>query len=411
MFDKNLFPVLKNNSDLIYLDSASTTLKPQNVIDAEVEFLIKNGANPHTDAFENAIIATEMIEKTRKTIANFIGVTNANEIVLTSGTTMSINQIAYGLKHLLQPGDEILITDLEHTANLLPWMVVAKETGAIIKNLILDSLTMGVDPYQLDKVITDKTKIVAFAHATNTIGYLNDVQLIAEKIKQINAKIIIAIDAAQSIAHCPINLQTWDIDFLAFSAHKIYGPFGVGVLWGKMAWLQQMPPLVYGGGMSKNITDDYQTYQLADVPFKFEAGTQNPPAIQGFGEAITWMSKIGMEQIHQYETELKQYAVAQIKKLGLEAQIDFYNLNNLAPILTFNVKGWNGQDVANYLDAKHHIAVRMGEHCARLTGKVYAQNSLRASFGIYTTKADIDILLKALTKQDEFLDIYFNEVT
>ncbi|AVP49777.1 aminotransferase class V-fold PLP-dependent enzyme [Williamsoniiplasma luminosum] len=407
MLDKKNFPVLRNNPRLIYLDSASTTLKPDLVIAAEVEFLTKNGANPHTDAFENALLASEMIESTRKTIANFIGVENVQEIVFTTGATMSINQIAHGLKHLIQPGDEILVTDLEHAANLLPWIVLAKETEAIIKTLSLDPQTMGIDLLNLKRSITHKTKIVTFAHATNTIGYLNDVGLISQEIKQINPNVIICVDAAQSIGHTEVKIDQWAIDFLVFSAHKIYGPFGIGVLWGKMEWLKQMPPLIYGGGMSSYIAEDYSEYQLTAVPHKFEAGTPNLSAIQGFQKAIQWVSEIGMNKIQTYEQELKAYAVDQINKLNLTEKITFYNLNNHAPILTFNVNGWNAQDVANYLDVKHNIAVRTGEHCARLTGKMFAKNSLRASFGIYTTKSDIDLLLNALTKEDEFLDVFF----
>lgn len=401
------FPVLKNNKNLIYFDNAATVLKPKSVIDAEINYLTENGANSHSSDFTNAILANELVTETRSKLVQFLNANDTQEIVFTSGTTHSLNQVAFGLKHLLKSNDEILLTALEHASNLFPWLIVAEEINAQIKMLNLKD-NGQIDLNKMSKMISKKTKILAFAHGSNTVGTLNDVAEISALARKINPEIIIVIDAAQTVGHTVIDLKKWNVDFVAFSAHKMYGPFGIGVLWGQKNQLEKLIPLMYGGGMSYSVEQSLTSYQLNPLPERLEAGTINLSGVVGLNAALDYLNQIGLENIQIHETQLKKYAVNQIKKLGLTKTIDFYNLNNDSPLLTFNAKKWNAQDIANFLDHKYKIAVRSGAHCARLTKTVYgSESSVRASFAVYNTKKEIDIFLQALQKVDNFLDIIF----
>ncbi|WP_026389121.1 aminotransferase class V-fold PLP-dependent enzyme [[Acholeplasma] multilocale] len=407
LIKRDHFPVLKNNKGLIYFDNGATTLKPSSVIDAEVKYLEFNGANPHTNDYDNAYLSNEIISNTRTKIANLIGAKNNREIIFTSGTTFSLNQAAFGLKSLIEKDDEIFVTNLEHSSNLLPWINVANQQKAVVKNLILtDDNTIDID--QIKNQITPKTKVVAFAHVSNTIGAENDVESIVKEIRKVNEKVIIVVDAAQSVAHTKIDVTSWDIDLLAFSAHKMYGPFGLGVLWGKAELLNQMEPIIFGGGMSAKIEENLVDYTLSPIPDKFEGGTPNISSIAAFEKAVDFLLEIGVENIKNHEKNLKKYAIQQIEKFNLNETIDFYNLDNDSPILMLNVKGINPQDIATFLDSKYKIATRSGSHCARrVVDSVGVKVSLRISFAIYNTKEEIDILIEALSKSENFLDAIF----
>ncbi|WP_434323486.1 aminotransferase class V-fold PLP-dependent enzyme [Mycoplasma capricolum] len=401
------FPLLKNHPNLIYFDNGATTLKPNSVIDAEINYLKNISTNPHSTDYKIGFQALEILNETRKTVKQFINANKESEIVFTSGTTQSINMIAKGLVNLINKDDEILITSLEHSSNLVPWIWLKNKTNAIIKNLKLTD-EFGIDLSKLEKLITNKTKIVSFAHISNTTGYINDVKKIIKKIRSINKNVIIVVDVAQSIAHFKVDVKDWDVDFIAFSAHKMYGPFGVGILYGKYELLDKLEPLNLGGGSSLAVSKDFTSYTLKTLPEKLEAGTLNISAISAFKKAIEFILDIGINDIHLYEAELKKYVVKQIKNNNLESKITFYNLNNDSPLLIFNVNQINAQDIASFLDVKYNITSRSGSHCARrLEDVINTNSSLRISFAIYNTKAEIDQLILALNNTEKFLDIYF----
>lgn len=261
-----------------------------------------------------------------------------------------------------------------------------------------------IDEKQLAQLITKKTKVLSFASISNTIGVKNDVSTITRTAKAINPNLVVCVDAAQSIGHEKIDVQAWGVDFLAFSAHKMYGPFGVGVLYGRLPLLEALEPLTYGGGMSLSVNLTDLTYQSTTLPARLEAGTPNIAGIYAFSKAIDFINEIGLDQIESYERDLKAYARAAISKAKLPKQIVFYNLDNEAPMLLFNIKGINPQDIASYLSHDYQISVRSGAMCARLTDQLGFKTSLRASFGIYNSPIEIDRLIKALQNVDHFLD-------
>lgn len=398
---KNQFPYFQNNPKEIYLDAAATSLKPKCVLDAEYEYNVKIGANTHNNLFDNAYLANKIVDDVRVATANFIGAKNSQEIVFTSGATHALNQIAVGLKKILEDDDEIVLTKLEHSSNLLPWIIIAKEKKIKIKYLILKS-DGSIDIDSIHKIITKKTKIVSFANVCNTMGAENDVQAIVEKIKQINSKAIIVIDAAQAISHSLTDVSAWKIDCLVFSAHKMFGPFGLGVLWAKETILEMMEPIFYGGGNNSAIELD--NYRLAKIPFKFEAGTLNLSAIFAFKAALEFIQKISMQKIIEHLTNLKIYLREQVQKLDSK-KFEFYNLTSQQPLFLFNVKGVNPQDFGAFLNKRFNISVRVGKHCARLSKYVIkTESSVRVSFSIYNTKNDIDTLIEALQHADDWID-------
>ncbi|WFQ90172.1 aminotransferase class V-fold PLP-dependent enzyme [Mycoplasma feriruminatoris] len=401
------FPLLKNYPNLIYFDNGATTLKPNTVINAEINYLKNISTNPHSTDYKIGYKALEVLNNTREIVKKFINANKTSEIVFTSGTTQSINMIAKGLVNLINKDDEILITSLEHSSNLVPWIWLKQKTNAVIKNLELND-EFGIDINKLDQIITSKTKIVSFAHMSNTTGYTNDVKKIVQKIRSINKNVIIVVDVAQSIAHFKVDVIDWDVDFIAFSAHKMYGPFGIGILYGKYEWLDKLEPLNLGGGSSLAISKDFSSYTLKTLPEKLEAGTLNISAICSFKKAIEFILKIGIDKIHSYEASLKQYVVKKIKENHLDKKITFYNLNNNSPLLLFNVNQINAQDISTFLDVKYNITSRSGAHCVRrLEDVIHIKTALRISFAIYNTKSEIDQLILALKNTDKFLDIYF----
>ncbi|ARU91275.1 cysteine desulfurase [Spiroplasma clarkii] len=398
---KKLFPYFTANPNEVYFDSAATVLKPKSVLDAEYNYNVKIAANTHNNLFDNAYLANEMVSTTRKLTAKLIGATRADEIIFTSGTTHSLNQIAFGLKKIFQPGDEIVLTKLEHSSNLLPWMVLAKELNLKLNYFDLEA-DGSIDLKNIKNFINAKTKLVAFANITNTMGALNLVEKITTTIKTINPQTLVVVDAAQAIIHTKTDVSAWNIDCLAFSAHKMFGPFGLGVMWAKKAVLEIMEPIFYGGGNNSAI--EFDKFNLAKIPEKFEAGTLNLSAICGFQAALAFIDEINLQTLIEHGHSLKAYLRQAVKKLD-QSKFEFYNLKTDEPIFLFNVKGVNAQDFGAFLNKNYHISVRVGKHCARLGKYVFkAESTIRVSFGIFNTTEDIDKLIEAMQNSDNWLD-------
>lgn len=402
---RKLFPMLDGKSmqgkPLVYMDNASTTFKPQCVIDAVNKYYKEMTANSHRGDYDLLYNMDLEVAKTRKAIAKFIN-SEEKEVIFTSGDTMSLNIVAYGYgRRILHEGDEILLDVAEHASNILPWYQVAHETGAVIKFIPLDS-EGRITLEGLSEVISNKTKIVSIAVTTNVLGHTCDIKAIAKKAHEYGA--IVIADAAQSIAHRKTDFKDYDVDFLTFSAHKMCGPTGIGCLVGKHHLLDEMNPFIVGGG--NNITfDDNLRVELLEAPYKYEAGTLNLAGIMGFRAAIEFLSELGMENIQKHEQELFDYA---IEKLEKHNDVIIYNKTARGGIITFNKKGIFAQDEATLLNS-HGIAVRSGQHCAKILDRYLKTNAtVRASFFLYTTKEEVDQLIEAIINGGDILDAYFN---
>ena len=397
------FPMLKRKVDgkrLVFLDSASTTFKPQPVIDGVVEYLSETTSNSNRGDYQTAYEVDVLVDETRATVARFIN-SEKDEIVFTSGTSMSINLVAYGfgIKHLTAD-DEILITQAEHASNVLPWFKVSEHTGAKVNYIPLDEQGK-LTPDNLRKVISKKTKIVAVAHVTNVMGFLIDLKEITKIAHEFGAHIV--VDGAQSVPHFPTDVKDLDIDFLSFSGHKMLGPTGIGVLFGKYHLLEKMDPLMMGGGMSARF-DMCGDVELMLPPVKFEAGTLNLEGVFGLKKAIEYLEELGLENIVKHEEQLRAYAISELKKLD---NVIIYNELAEAGIITMNLKNVFAQDAATYFNSKG-IAVRSGQHCAKiLTDFLKTHATIRMSMYVYTTKEDIDLFVDACKKGGDFLDAYF----
>ena len=383
------FTILKDGK-LIYFDNGATNLKPDVVRKSIDDYYNMYTASIHRGDYKNSLKVSNMYEECRNIIANFIKAEHASEIVFTSGTTDSLNKIVFGyFKHHLSKGDEVLITETEHASNVLPWFILAKEMGIIVKYIPLnENNEVTIDA--LEKTISDKTKVVSIAHITNVVGDVRDIKGIAKVCHKYNIKIV--VDAAQSIAHTNVDVKDMDIDFLAFSGHKIYGPTGIGVLYGKFDLLKELIPTEYGGGMNAIFNKDGYL-ELKDLPDRLEAGTPNIEGVLGLMAAIKYVEKLGIDNIHKYESDLRKYLVDRLSHLDF---IKIYNKNNEAPIIAFNINDVFSQDTAIYLD-KYNICVRAGNHCAKLTKDVFdTANTVRISLSFYNTKEEIDLLINVL---------------
>ena len=400
------FPMLNGtkmqNKPLVYLDNCSTTFKPQCVIDAISEYYTKYTANSHRGDYDLLYQMDVKVDQARKTVADFIGA-DAKEVVFTDGATGALNLVAYGygLKNL-KKGDEIIISVSEHASNVLPWFRISELTGAVIKYVPLTDDGRLV-PENLLKVITKNTKIVSLAQVGNVLGYIVDIKGFAEIAHEYGA--IMVVDGAQSVPHMRVNFKDLDIDFLAFSAHKMCGPTGIGALVGKYDLLCNMDPLFCGGGMNSTFKKDGEVdYRLP--PEKFEAGTQNLAAILGFKKAVEFIESVGIDAIHEHDQALVEYAIKELE--GLD-NIIIYNKNSHNGILTFNIKGIFSQDEATLLNYKG-IAIRSGEHCAKiLDNYLGTKATCRMSTYLYTTKEDIDAFVNAIKEGGDILDAYFND--
>ena len=409
MFDPYIvrkdFPMYVNktkmqNHDLVFLDNASTTFKPYCVIKAVENYLSNETSNSHRGDYDLCYHADVKIANARKTIADFINA-NENEIVFTSGASMSLNVAAYGLIKFLNKGDEILISEAEHASNVLPWFKVAQISGAIVKYIPLDK----EGRITLDNVknsINEKTKIISLAQVSNVLGYVVDIKAISKLAHE--KGIIVVCDGAQSVPHMKIDVKDLDVDFLAFSGHKMCGPTGIGVLYGKYELLDEIDPLLSGGGMNAKFKMCGDVKYL-NPPAKFEAGTLNIEGIYGLEAAVKYIQSLGIENIHQYEKDLRAYAISKFKQIP---DILIYNENANSGIITFNIKGIFAQDLATYLNSKG-IALRSGQHCAKiLVDFLNEVATCRASFYFYTTKEDINYLVETLKNGGDFLNAYFD---
>ena len=393
---KKDFPIL--NSNITYLDNAATTLKPVSVVNKISDYYLKYPANANRGDYDMARIVDDELNNVRQKVKEFINASKKEEIIFTSGTTESLNIIIKGFfKDYLKSGDEILTTKAEHAALILPWFDIISKNGAQIKYIDLnESYELTLD--NLKKAITKKTKVISLSHITNVIG---DVRPIKEIIDYAHKQgIIVLIDGAQSVPHEKIDVRDLDVDFLTFSAHKMLGPTGVGVLYGKEKYLSKVKPLILGGSMNASF-DSLGNVVYKDLPWKLEAGTQNLSGILGFADAIDYINELGIDNIHKYEVDLKKYAIGKLEKLD---NLIIYNKDIENGIITFNVKNVFAQDVSQYLNKKG-ICVRVGEHCAKILSEVLGvKNTVRVSFYFYNTKQDVDKLYDALNNDNILYD-------
>lgn len=393
------FPIFKEKKDLIYFDNGATTLKPQKVIDSITSYYSSYTANAHRGDYDNSIEVDSKYEGVRTKVKNFINAESEKEIIFTKGTTDSLNMIVFGFMiNYLKDGDEVLISKSEHASNVLPWMELANRIGIKIKYVELNE-EFELTPENILKNITEKTKVISLAHVTNVIGDVRDINSIGKICKEHN--IIFVVDAAQSIGHVKIDVTKSNIDFLAFSAHKMLGPTGVGVLYGKYNLLDKLIPTSYGGGMN-SFFESTGEVEYKELPERLEAGTQNIAGVIGMGEAIDYINKIGIDNIHKHELELKKYA---IEKLSDIPNLKIYNKNSQSGIVVFNIDKIFSQDLAVYLN-HYKICVRSGNHCAKiLKDEIKVSNTCRASFYIYNTKEEIDKLVDVLESRENIFDI------
>lgn len=381
------FNILK--TDIVYFDNGATTLKPYILSEAISDYYNNYSANAHRGDYDISLKVDTMYEKTRELVRKFINAKSTNEIVFTSGTTDSLNKIIFGyFKDKLNENDEVIITKSEHASNVLPWFELKDSNNIKIKYIELDDLKVTLN--NLKKVVTPKTKVISLAHITNVAG---DIRPIKEIIKFAHENnILVIVDAAQSIAHMKVDVQDLDIDFMGFSAHKMYGPTGVGVIYGKEELLNNIKPIIFGGGMNASFSSDgVRIYD--DLPQLLEAGTQNIAGVIGFGKIIEYLTNIGMDNIYKHEIELKNYLISELEKID---NIKIYNKHSESGIVAINYVDVFAQDLTIYLN-KYHICVRAGNHCAKiLKDEIGIKNTVRISLALYNTKEEIDYLIKVL---------------
>ena len=383
------FPMLKNN--IVYLDSAATSLKPNVMINSVTDYYSNYSANTHRGDYDISLKVDAKYEETRNLVKELINAKSTKEIIFTSGTTDSLNKIIFGyFKNILKENDEVLITKSEHASCVLPWFELADDINLKVNYIPLNSdLTFNID--NLKDSITPNTKVVCLAHITNVVG---DIRPIKEIIKYCHEKdILVIVDGAQSVAHMSVDVQELDIDFLAFSAHKMCGPTGVGILYGKEKYLNNTKPIIYGGGMNASfVPEGIREYK--ELPYLLEAGTPNIAGVIGFGESIKYINSIGLDNINECEINLRKYAINKLKDVK---DIIIYNEISESGIITFNIKDIFAQDLAIYLD-KYNICVRAGNHCAKiLKDEIGIKNTCRISLYFYNTKEEIDYLVKVLS--------------
>lgn len=390
------FPIFADKS-LVYLDSAATTQKPKKVIDAVSDFYSNYYANVHRGIYDLSIKATEAYHSARQKVADFINASDWRSIVFTGGTTESINLVAYSwARKNLNTDDEILITEMEHHSNIVPWQLIAKDTGAKLKYIPIN-MDGTLDLNNIDNLITNRTKLVSVIHQSNVFGTINPIKEIINHAKKVNA--LTFIDAAQSVPHSRIDVQDLDCDFLAFSGHKMLGPTGIGVLYSKTELLDSMTPFMGGGDMISSVTMCESTWN--DIPYKFEAGTPKIAQAIGLGAAIDYINSIGIEKIYEHEQSLLKIALNKLKSIdGLK--IYGHQGGENGAVISFNLEGVHPHDLAQFLD-QDGIAVRAGHHCAQpIMDKLGVSSTIRASFYLYNIKEEIDLLCKSLRKTANF---------
>lgn len=388
------FPILKekvNGKPLVYLDNAATNQKPQVVIDSIVNYYTTINSNIHRGVHTLSQLATDAYEEARIKLQHHFNAKKSYEIILTAGTTHSINIVATGFSSLLNKGDEIIVSTMEHHSNIVPWQMLCEKTGAILKVIPMNyegELLMN----EYDELLSEKTKLVFVNHVSNALGTINPIKEIIDKAHTVGAAVL--IDGAQSCPHIKPNVQELDVDFYVASAHKLCGPTGVGILYGKEEWLNKLPPYQGGGEMIKQVTFEKTTY--ADLPHKFEAGTPNIAGGIAFGTAIDYMNIVGFDNIAEYENDLLVYATE--KLLQIEGLKIYGTAKNKTSVISFNIGGIHPFDIGSIID-KLGIAVRTGHHCAQPIMDFYnIPGTIRASFSFYNTFEEIDALYDALVR-------------
>lgn len=388
------FPILSrkvNGQDLVYLDNAATSQTPTQVIDVIADYYQSYNANIHRGVHALSQEATDKFEQARQSIQNHFNIRKSHEVIFTSGTTHSINLVAFGFGTILDPGDEVIVSALEHHANIVPWQMMCERSGAILRVIpMTDDGTLDMHAYK--ELLNKKTKLVFVNHVSNALGTINPIKEIINNAHKVGAAVL--VDGAQACGHIKPNLKNLDVDFYTVSAHKLCGPTGIGMLYGKEKWLNKLPPYQGGGEMIEEVTFEKTTY--ADLPHKFEAGTPNICGGIAFGAALDYMNAIGFEAIGSYEDELLQYANEQLTQIeGLRIYGD--NKQKTA-VISFNIDSIHPYDVGTLLD-KMGIAVRTGHHCAQPIMDYYKiPGTIRASFAFYNTKDDVDTFVNGVQR-------------
>lgn len=403
---KKDFPILGrqvHGHPLVYLDNAATSQKPQAVIDALVDYYSLHNANVHRGIHTLGDESTRMYQEARATIANFIGAANPEELIFVRNTTEAVNLVAFSwARKNLKAGDEVLVSELEHHSNLIPWQRACAEVGAKLIHIPIDGNgDLAVD--MLISVAGKNTKLIALGHVSNVLGTVVDIYHLVKTLKKNGVKAKIFVDGAQSVPHLPINVRELNIDFFAFSGHKMLGPMGIGGLWVRRSVLDQMDPFLLGGGMIREVSRSRATW--AELPDKFDAGTPNVAGAVGLAAACEYLKSVGMVAIHEHEQELTRYGLEKLEALEKEGVVELYGLRDpqkRAGILTFNVHGIHAHDVAQILDREVGVAIRSGHHCNQvLLEKLKVPATARASFYLYNTKEDIDKLIEGIYKAKE----------
>ncbi|UUM62783.1 cysteine desulfurase [Streptococcus suis] len=398
---KSDFPILDqivNDEPLVYLDNAATTQKPQQVLDVLADYYQKDNANVHRGVHTLSERSTARYEAARQTVADFIRAKSSKEILFTRGTTTGLNWVAQFARDLLQADDEVIISVQEHHSNIIPWQQACQKTGAKLRYVTLKNGELDMDV--LKEVMSEKTKFVSLAHISNVLGSVAPIKEIAELVHAVGAYLV--VDGAQSTPHMAIDVQDLDVDFFAFSGHKMLGPTGIGVLYGKQELLEQMSPVEFGGEMIEFVYEQYATWK--ELPWKFEAGTPNIAGAIGLAAAIDYLNDIGMEHVQQHEEELIAYIWPKLQAIPGLTIYGSQDVSKRTGLIAFNLDDLHPHDVATALDYEG-VAVRAGHHCAQpLLSYLQVPATVRASFYIYNTKADCDKLVDALLKTKEFFN-------
>jgi len=394
------FPILQrkvHGKPLVYLDNAATSQKPNLVIDA-INFYYKNyNANIHRSIHQLGEEATAKFEEAHEKIAKFINADSYQNIILTKNTTESINLLAYSLTAKLQKGDEIVISQMEHHSNFVPWQQLAKQRQLKLNFIEIDEVG-NLDIESINNNITKKTKIVSVTHVSNVLGTLNPIENIAKIAHENNA--VLVVDGAQAVPHMPVDVKKLDADFYAFSGHKMLGPTGVGVLYGKKELLQDMQPFLYGGEMIREVT--FNDTKFNDLPWKFEAGTPNIIEGIGLGVAIDYLKKVGMDKIHEKDKELVGYAIERLKEIN---GVTIYGPKERGAVVSFNIHGVHAHDVSQILDSEG-VAIRAGHHCCMpLMSVLGVAATARASFYLYNTEQEVDTFINAIHKVKKMFEV------
>jgi len=388
------FPILTrqvHGKSLVYLDNAATTQKPQAVIDALVGYYSGYNSNVHRGVHQLSQEATDAFEAVRRQLQEHLHAAESHEIILTKGTTDSLNLVAHGFRSILKPEDEIIVTQLEHHSNLVPWQMLAQHTGATLRYVPIDGRGV-LDQTVYQSLLSERTKLVAFNHISNALGTINPVKAMTAAAHAVGA--VVVVDGAQALPHCSVDVQDLDVDFYAGSAHKMYGPTGVGLLYGKTAWLETLPPYQGGGEMISEVAMEQSSY--AGLPHKFEAGTPNIAGVIGWGAALSWMQQVGLEAIEAHEQALLAYGTQRL--LAIPGVKIYGVAPEKAAVLSFNVAGVHPYDVGTLLD-QMGIAVRTGQHCTQPIMDCFGiPGTIRASLAAYTSREDLDALAHGLEK-------------